>query len=107
MMLKDLPASVTGSLKIGSTIYLVRKISGHILETELLELGRQGRPLAEVAWLNQRACTYKLDLDANQVIAIDASPKHRLEMKRLWEVWEPHRKLLKQLFSERLRKAKK
>lgn len=107
MMLSDLPESVTEALKLGDTVYLIRKVSGHVLEMELTSLGRQGRPLAEVAWKNQRCFTYKLDLELNEVIAQDASPKHRADMKRCWEVWEPHRKLLKELFYDSLRKAKK
>ena len=107
MMLVDLPAAVTGNIKIGSVIYLVRKVSGHVLETELTALGKQGRPLAEVEWLNQRSYRYKLDLEANVIHALDASIKHRADMRRLWEIWEPHRKLLRVYYSESLRKPKR
>lgn len=94
-------------LSIGDTIYLVRKISGHVLETQLVAVAKLGKPQVEVEWLNQRCYKYKLDLEGNRVLALYCSPKHRADMLRLWEVWEPHRQLLKQLFYNTLRNSKK
>ncbi len=95
------------TLNLGDTVYLVRKLSGHVLVTQLVAVAKLGKPQAEVEWVNQRCFKYKLVLEANQVIALDASPKHRSEMLRLWEVWEPHRELLKKLFYDTRQKARK
>lgn len=103
----DLPADFEARLKIGSTVYLVRKISGHIVECELTAIGKQGTPKAEVRWLNNGRYVYELNLERNEVIAQDATVKHRQEMRLWYTVWEPHRKALNVLFTECLRKNKK
>jgi hypothetical protein len=106
MMLADLPETYDKRIKVGSTIYLVRKLSGHILEMELTAVGNKGSAAVEVRWLTNHRYVYKLDLESNQVVALDATPKHRQEMKSLWMIWEPHRKLLKEYFHEVNRKKK-
>ncbi len=105
MLIAELKA--VDSLTVGATVYLIRKLSGHVLETELVAVAKLGKPVVEVEWLNQRSFKYKLMLEENQIIALDASQKHRSDMLRLWEIWEPHRELLKRLVYETRRKARK
>ena len=98
LFLRDLPDKVSGGIKVGSTIYLIRKVSNHVLETELIEIGRIGRPNVEVKWLSNGAYKYRLDLENNLVLALNESQRHRQEMKRWYTVWEPQRKLLIETF---------
>ena len=52
------------------------------------------KPSVEVSWKKVPSFTYKLVLEKNEVMALDASVKHRQEMKSLYEVYEPHRQIL-------------
>jgi len=86
-------------MQLGDTVNLVRKYTGHILDCELIEVLRHGsKPMVVVCWRNKRASTYKLDLDKNQVLAIDATQRHRQDMLAWWEISEAHRKELTELF---------
>jgi hypothetical protein len=89
MLLKDLPETYDKPMKIGSSVYLVRKISNHVTETILEEIGER---YVEVKYDNNHR--YKLDLEKNEVIALDSTIKHRQEMKLMWSVWNPQRETL-------------
>jgi hypothetical protein len=86
MLLKDLPETYDKPMKVGSSVYLVRKISNHVTETILEEIGER---YVEVRFNLQNR--YKLDLEKNEVIALDATIKHRQDMKAWWTIWEPQR----------------
>src|SRR6185436_18758116 len=94
-------------VEIGSTIYLVRKISGHLLETKLTAYSTGKIPEVEVEWLKSYKYTYRLNLRDNKVNALDATHKHKEEMKLWYEVYEPQRKLLIKLCEENAVKEKK
>lgn len=89
MLLKDLPEVYDKPMKVGSSVYLVRKISNHITETVLEEIGDR---YAVVRFNLQNR--YKLDLEKNEVIALDATVKHRQSMKAWYYVWIPQRDTL-------------
>jgi hypothetical protein len=89
MLLKDLPEIYDKPMKVGSSVYLVRKISNHVTETILEEIGER---YVEVRFNLQNR--YKLDLEKNEVIALDATIKHRQDMKLWWTIWSPQRETL-------------
>jgi hypothetical protein len=89
MLLKDLPETYDKPMKVGSSVYLVRKISNHVTEMILEEIGER---YVEVRFNLQNR--YKLDLEKNEVIALDATIKHRQEMKLMWTIWLPQRETL-------------
>lgn len=94
-------------MQVGDTVNLVRKYTGHVLDCELVEvLWRTPKPAVVVRWKSDRA-RYKLDLDKNLVLAIDATAHHRQSMRVWWEISEAHRKALTELFWETRRKGKK
>lgn len=93
--------------KLGDTIYLVRKISKHLLETKLIAFSVGNVPQVEVEWLKSYKYQYRLNLETNTVHAIDATARHKEEMKLWYEVWEPQRKLLIKLCEENKIKEKK
>lgn len=95
------------SIAIGETVYLVRKISGHLLEMKLTAVSIGTVPQVEVEWLKSYKYQYRLDLKKNTVHAIDATTKHKEEMKLWYEVWEPQRLLLIKLCEETALKEKK
>lgn len=101
MLLKDLPDTYDKPIKIGSTIYLIRKISGHVTETELTDVNDH---TVEVKFDNNHR--YRLDLTNNKVIAIDATMKHREDMVKWWQVWLPHLECLKALCSSKKKETK-
>jgi hypothetical protein len=101
MMLSDLPDKYDKPIKIGSTIYLIRKISGHVTETELVEINDRG---VKVKFDNRHQ--YMLDLQNNQVLAVDATMRHKEEMKAWWQVWIPHLECLKALCSSKKKETK-
>lgn len=105
--LEDLGFYQPTSVSIGDVIYLVRKISGHLLEMKLTAVSIGTVPQAEVEWLKSYKYQYRLDLKKNTVHAIDATAKHKEEMKLWYEVWEPQRKLLIKLCEETALKEKK
>jgi hypothetical protein len=85
-------------MQLGDTVNLVRKITKDILAVELIEvLHRSPRPAVVVRWKSDRA-RYKLDLDKNEVLAIDATQRHRHQMRIWYEISEEHRKTLTDLF---------
>lgn len=104
---KELEYFFVSDLQIGSIVYLVRKLSGHILETKLNAVSVGLVPQVEVEWLKSYHYTYRLNLKENTVHAIDATKKHKDEMKLWYEVWEPQRKLLVKLCEEITAKEKK
>lgn len=85
-------------MQLGDTVNLVRKITHEILAVELVEvLAKQRTPCVVVRWKSDRA-RYKLDLERNLVLAIDATQSHRQAMRVWYEISEPHRKALTELF---------
>lgn len=94
-------------MQLGDTVNLVRKHTGHVLDTELIEvLWRTSTPAVVVRWKSDRY-RYKLVLDKNAVLAIDATTRHRQDMRAWWEISEAHRKALTELFWDTRRKGKK
>lgn len=106
LFLKDLNPFIE-SLTMTDQVFLVRKLSGHVLTMSILGVLTGTNPAFEVCWTRQRALTYKLDLKNNLVIALETSQKHRTEMKVFWEVYEPHRIALIKLWESETAKNKK
>lgn len=85
-------------MQLGDTVHLIRKISKEVLPVELIEvLANQRVPVVVVRWKSDRA-KYKLDLERNLVLAIDATASHRQSMRVWYEISEEHRKELTELF---------
>lgn len=85
-------------MQIGDTVNLVRKISNEVLHVELTQvLTKTSTPAVEVRWRSDRH-RYKLDLDKNLVLAIDATANHRQSMRVWYSISEEHRKALTELF---------
>lgn len=106
-MLKDLEHLWLEESKIGDIVYLIRKISGHVVESKLTAVSIGAIPQVEVHWVKSERYTYRLNLKDNTVHAIDATTKHKDEMKTWYEIWEPQRKLLIKFCEETTRKEKK
>jgi hypothetical protein len=102
MLLKDLPETYDKPMKVGSSVYLIRKISNHVTETILEEIGEKH---VEVRFNLQHR--YKLDLENNQVIALDATIRHKQEMKLMWYVWIPQRDTLLKMCKSKKSEVKK
>lgn len=108
MLLADLAdLKHSDSLSIGSIVYLIRKISGHVVETKLTAFSTGNIPEVEVEWVKNYRDKYRLNLKDNTVHAIDATQKHKNEMKLWYEVYEPQRKQLINLCEEHSVKEKK
>lgn len=85
-------------MQLGDTVHLIRKISKEVLRVELVEvLANQRLPMVVVRWKSDRA-KYKLDLEKNLVLAIDATANHRQSMRVWYEISEDHRIALTELF---------
>lgn len=85
-------------MQLGDTVHLIRKISKEVLPVELVEvLANQRTPVVVVRWKSDRA-KYKLDLEKNLVLAIDATTSHRQAMRVWYEISEEHRIALTDLF---------
>ncbi len=85
-------------MQLGDTVNLIRKISNEVLHVELVEvLSGQRTPTVVVRWKSDRA-KYKLDLDKNLVLAIDATANHRQQMRVWYTISEDHRIALTRLF---------
>ena len=85
-------------MQLGDTVNLIRKISNEVLEVELVEiLAGQRLPMVVVRWKSDRA-KYKLDLEKNLVLAIDATANHRQAMRSWYTISEEHRIALTRLF---------
>lgn len=94
-------------MQIGDTVNLVRRITGELLPVTLSQvLTKQNKPQVEVFWKSNRH-RYKLDLDKNEVLAIDATQSHRQSMKAWYTISEEHRKALTELFWNVRRKTKR
>jgi hypothetical protein len=96
-------------VQVGDTVNLVRKITGELLKVELTKVLVNGtRPCVEVEWrgkLGVGRSVYKLDLEKDEVLAIDSTPHHRQQMRRWYTIDEAQRKELTELFwSERKRR---
>jgi hypothetical protein len=61
---------------------------------ELIEFLTGTNPSVMVCWVKRRSMAYKLVLEKNEVIAEDATVKHRQEMRQWWTLWEVQRQLL-------------
>lgn len=105
MMLHELKEKQCEPLALGSDVFLIRKLSGHVVETKLTAIGTGVKPSVEVTWKNR--IEYKLDLTDNQVLAHDQPMKHREEMRLRYEIYEPQRKELIKLFESTNSKRKK
>jgi hypothetical protein len=89
MMLKDLEKFYDIPLSKGDSIYLIRKISEHVVETRLECVNEGGKPSADVEWDMQHR--YRLDLTSGKVAALNATQRHRQEMLAWYTLWEPQR----------------
>ena len=89
-------------MQVGDTVNLVRKITGELLKVELTKVLVNGtKPCVEVQWRSEQAVnrsSYKLDLEKNEVLAIDSTPHHRQQMRRWYTVSEDHKKELTELY---------
>lgn len=95
------------SLKIGDIIYLVRKISGHLIECKLTAVNIGTIPKVEVEWVKNYRFQYVLNLKDNTVHAVDATTKHKDEMKLWYTVFEGQIKPLIKLCEETVLAEKK
>lgn len=94
-------------MQLGDTVNLVRKISNEVLRVELVEvLDRTKTPAVVVRWKSDRA-RYKLDLEKNLVLAIDATSNHRQQMRVWYSISEDHRIALTKLFWDMRKKVRK
>jgi hypothetical protein len=94
-------------MQLGDTVHLIRKISNEVLPVELVEvLTKQRQPCVVVRWKSDRA-RYKLDLERNLVLAIDATQSHRQSMRVWYSISEDHRKALTELFWNTRKKGAK
>ena len=64
-------------------------------------------PEVEVEWLKSYKYVYRVNLRDNTVHALDATHKHKEEMKLWYELWEPQRVLLVKLCEDNALKEKK
>lgn len=94
-------------MQLGDTVNLIRKISNEVLPVELIEvLDRNKTPAVVVRWKSDRA-RYKLDLEKNLVLAIDATTNHRQAMRVWYTISEEHRISLIRLFWDKRKKGRK
>ncbi len=94
-------------MQLGDTVNLIRKISNEVLPVELIEvLSRQRTPAVVVRWKSDRA-RYKLDLEKNLVLAIDATQRSREAMRQWYTISEEHRIALTRLFWDTRKKGSK
>lgn len=105
--LKDLEQTFIDEPSMGSVVYLVRKISGHLIETKLTGLSTGKVPEVEVEWLKSYKYVYRLNLRDNVVRAVEATNKHKEEMRLWYEIYEPQRQQLIKLCEENAIKEKK
>lgn len=105
MRANELPDISDKPIKIGSSIYLIRKISLEVLEVSLESISSGAKPYVEVRWNNQHH--YRLDLIGNKVNAIDSTTHHRQSMLAWYVIWEPHREKLIQLYQDYKKRKKK
>ena len=94
-------------IHIGCTIYLVRKISGHLIECKLLAYSVGTVPQVELEWLKSYKYQYRINLSDNTVHALEATTKHKDEMKLWYNCYEPQRKLLIKLCEDNALKEKR
>ena len=107
LFLKDLEHTFIDEPSIGCVVYLVRKISGHLIETKLTAFSTGKVPEVEVEWLKSYKYVYRLNLLENTVRALDATHKHKEEMRLWYEIYEPQRQQLINLCEENAIKEKK
>lgn len=108
MFAQDLEWLYDTQPEIGCKIYLIRKISNHVLETEFTHFQLGSNPSIFVRWKNSiTSIEYKLDLVKNLVLAVDSTIKHRQEMKQWYTVWEIQRKQLIELFHAEKKRKKR
>lgn len=102
-----LPGAERNIMQLGDTVNLVRKISNEVLPVELIEvLHRSKTPAVVVRWKSDRA-RYKLDLDKNLVLAIDATQRSRETMRAWYSISEEHRIALTKLYWDTRKKGRK
>lgn len=107
LFVKDIEWLENNPNKIGDSVYLVRKHSNHILECKLTAISVGTIPTVEVEWLKSFRYQYRLNLKDNTVHAIDATIRHKDEMKAWYTVYEPHRKSLIKICEQTIVSEKK
>lgn len=94
-------------MDIGDTVNLVRKITLEKLPLTLTEvLVHRSKPAVVACWKSIRN-SYLLNLDTNEVLAIDMKPDHRQQMRRWYTIDEDDRRALVELFWATKKGAKK
>lgn len=94
-------------MQLGDTVNLVRKITNEKLALTLAEvLVHRSKPAVVAYWKSIRN-SYMLNLDTNEVLAIDMKPDHRQQMRRWYSIDEDDRKALTELFWATKKGAKK
>ena len=85
-------------MDLGDTVNIIRKITNEPTPLVLDEaLVRQAKPTFVAYWKTQRH-KYKLDIEKNEVLAIDATQHHRNEMRRWYTIDDADRQALTELF---------
>lgn len=100
--LKDTP-----EVKSGDVVYLIRKVSGHVLEMVVEEASVGATAMIEVTWKKDRRLRYKLDADKDIVHALDSKQSHRDDMKIWYYIWKPHKEALRKFHEKTRIEAKK
>jgi len=94
-------------MQIGDSVHLIRKITNEILPVTLANVLTKGStPMVEVYWKSNRH-RYKLDIEKNLVLAIDATNDHRQSMRIWYTISEPHRKELTELYWNMRKKGRR
>lgn len=99
--------NVTPEVKPGDVVYLIRKVSGHVLEMVIEEASIGATAMIEVTWKNNRRLRYKLDADKDIVHALDSKQSHRDDMKIWYYIWGPHKEALRRFHEKTRIEAKK
>lgn len=98
-------------MQVGDWVKLVRKYTGEPMIVTLIDVTvTNTRPCVEVEWRPDNGVgveRFKLDLEKNQVLAIDASVRHRQAIKAWYTIDEADRIALTKLFWDKRKLRRK
>jgi hypothetical protein len=95
------------SVGLGKPVYLIRKISKDVFELELDSVCNGSLPVVECVRRYVGSSYYRINAKDNTVTAVDASVRHKQDIKTWFQIWEPHRiALIKFCESEKIKQKK-
>lgn len=97
--LTELDGVDPSKVSVGDTVYFVKKVTGDVIETELVEYLTGSSPRIATKW--RTGYKFTVLLQRNSIVFDTGKPEAKRVYKNWWKVWEPQAVALMEAFRDK------